>query len=190
VCASLDEHGAWLSLGSAHSRLGFVELSALPRFNERDRGDPAAVRRYRALMTQSRYAFLQLEAPGWRRRVSTRAPTGRSELEQEVLLTANEPRPPVPVIRFRGTLDRPPFAEITELDPLPPTGARTELRAQGQTLRSEAPMLPACAEIRVTGSSHTWEIAASEARLEIAGGDPAATRLELSIVCTLLETES
>ncbi|HEY7206749.1 MAG TPA: hypothetical protein VH416_00800 [Gaiellaceae bacterium] len=182
VCASFDRDGAWLSLGTTHSRHGFVELTALPRFDEPRRGDPAAVRRYRGLMTESRHAFLRLDAPGWRRVVCNRAPAGRSELEQLVLLTSEQPEPPLPVLRFRGTLDRPAFAEITEVSPPQPTGAVTSLRADGPTLRIEARELPAVAEVHAAGGS--WELADGAAALVFEG----ARELELRIVCSLRET--
>jgi hypothetical protein len=190
VCASLDPEGAWLSLGTTHTRHGFIELTALPRFEERWREDPAAVRRYRQLMTESRYAFLTLDAEGWLRQASNRAPTGQRAIEQRLLLTANQPGMPPPVLRFRGALDRPPFAEITEVSPLPPTRATANLTALGPMLRIEASILPAVAEVRVDGSSATWELADDGARLVIEGDPPGVLQLELLITCSLREAQS
>lgn len=187
VCASFDEEGAWLSLGAVHSRHGFVELNALPRFDERRRGDPAAVRAYRALMTESSYAFLRVDTPGWHMTVSCRAPAGRRELEQRLLLTVDAPHPSAPVLRFRGMLDRPAFAEITEVSPLAPTGAETTLAARGDTLQISANTLPALAEIRVAGSSRSWQIAADGATLVLGAGHGSERELEVLIRCSLCE---
>src|SRR5450759_4986017 len=48
LCASFDPGtAAWLSLGAPHECHGFVDLSALPPFDERHRGNAAATRRQR-----------------------------------------------------------------------------------------------------------------------------------------------
>lgn len=167
-------------------RCGFVELTALPRFDDGLRSDPEAVRAYRGLMAESAYAFMHLDAPGWRRQVTNHAPDGRPELEQRVRLTADEPSPSTPILRFRGTLDRPAFAEITEVSPLPPTGAVTNLRAERATLEVEAHALPARAEVRVEGTSSSWSVAGCAAHLVV--GDRAGPELDLLIVCSLSET--
>jgi hypothetical protein len=52
VAASVGERGALLSVGRAHPRIGYVEFVAGPRFPERDRHSPAAVRRHRARLAQ------------------------------------------------------------------------------------------------------------------------------------------
>jgi len=137
-------------------------------------------------MTDSRHAFLRLEAPGWQRSISTSARPGRHTLEQRVRLAAAKPGAAQPVLRFRGSLDRPPFAEITEVSPLPPTGATTELRSLEQILRIEAPALAAVAEIRVAGTARAWEIAAGQAHLDL-GDAPDGPKLELTIACSLVE---
>jgi hypothetical protein len=190
VCASFDRDGAWLSLGTPHSRHGFVELSALPRFDERRRGDAAAVRRYRGLMIESRFAFLRLDSPGWGRQVHADAPAGRNELEQRWRLTAEEHDPPHPVLHFRGTLDRPAFAEITEVSPPPPTGATTSLHAETRMLRVQARDLPALATIRVTGSSLAWKVAGGAASLVVDRHEPTGAGLDVLVVCSLSESEA
>jgi hypothetical protein len=182
VCASLDARGAWLSLGSYHSRHGFVELTALPAFHERRRGDAAAVRDYRALMVDSRYAFLELDAAGWRSTAVTTAVAGRPAIEQRWKLTALRADTAAPVLRFRGRLDRPALAEITETDPPRPTGATTVLRAAGRTLHVDAPELPARAEIDVDGPGCAWELAAHGAQIVLADRPP-----EVAVRCSLSE---
>jgi hypothetical protein len=183
VCASLDAGGAWLSLGTYHSLHGFVELTALPAFDERRRGDPAAVRRYRALMVESRFAFLELDAEEWRSTVSTMAPAGVRAIEQRRKLVARRPGAAAPVVRFRGRIDRPALAEITETDPPRPTGATTALRAAGSTLHLDTPGLPAHAAIDVAPSSSAWELSVDGAWMAL---DPRA--LDVTIRCSLAET--
>ena len=63
LAASLGGDGCWLSVGMPHPVHGFAELSAVPPFEERWRGDPVAVRRYRSKLVEDRYAFLRLDLP-------------------------------------------------------------------------------------------------------------------------------
>jgi hypothetical protein len=123
------------------------------------------------------------------RRVSGRACVGRPQLEQNVLLTADEQNSAYPTLYARGTLDRPTFAEITEVSPPEPTWATTSLSADASVLRIDAPALPAHAEIRVAGSARLWQIAGNEASLVIPRVD-GESELELTIVCSLRETQS
>src|SRR5918999_577048 len=64
VCASFGVDAGWLSLGTVHPTLGFVELSGLPPFDEAWSGDASATRRYRGWMTEDRFAFLEIDGPG------------------------------------------------------------------------------------------------------------------------------
>jgi hypothetical protein len=190
VCASLDRAGAWLSLGTYHSRYGFVELTALPPFDERRRGDPAAVRRYRALMVDSQFAFLALKAEGWRRTVSVAAVAGQPAIEQRQTLTAEVPNPLPPILSFRGTIDRPALAEITETNPPQPTGATTHLRAVAQTLQIDAPELPARAEIHVAAIESGWELIGGDARLVLKPDAAGVSELTVLIRCSLSGRET
>jgi hypothetical protein len=167
----LDHDGAWLSLGGYHPVHGFVELTGLPAFDERRRGDPDAVRAYRALMADSRFAFLALEAGSWHVAPVPQRPT----VEQDLALRSERP-----VLRFRGTLDRPALAEITETDPPQPTGATTRVLVVGARLRVEAPELPAAVEIDVDGTRASWEPTGDGARLLLDRSES-----ELRISCTL-----
>jgi hypothetical protein len=139
-------------------------------------------------MIESRFAFLRLEAPGWRRQARTSAPAGGRELEQRWRLTAEQSNPSHPVLHFQGTLDRPAFAEITEVSPPPPTEATTSLRADAHTLWIDACDLPAIGTIRVTGSSCSWEVTRNTASLVIDRGEPATAGVDVVIVCSLSET--
>lgn len=139
VVASLDaSSGAWVSIGRPHPELGFVELSNLPPFDEGVRGDPAATRRHRLAMTDGRHAWLRVlvdgaepdlaahvdhpAAPRWTGdglEVEAWAPDdGVAVLQRWRFRSPREVE-----VHIRGRLDRPALAEITELDPPPPTGA-------------------------------------------------------------------
>lgn len=148
VCASFATAGAWLSLGGAHPEHGFVELNGLPRFDPSWRGDPAAVRRYRTLATQDRYAFLWLRCAGDVHVEESASATGPSiATRYRIGRPASDERPIV--IGYHGRLDRHPYAEITDISPLPPLRTANRLRLNGSALRVEAPSLPATAIITV-----------------------------------------
>ena len=185
ICASLDAGGAWLSLGTYHSQHGFVELTALPPFDERRRGDPAAVRDYRALMVERRFAFLELQATDWQGTAATIAAADRPTIEQRWTLRALRPDPAAPSLRFRGRLDRPALAEITETDPPPPTGATTMLRAICRILHVDSPELPARAEIDVDAAGSVWDLGAEDAQIVLTG-----CPLDVTIRCSLRDPTS
>jgi hypothetical protein len=168
--------------------VGFVELNGLPTFDETRRGDPAATRRYRALMTDSRYAWLRVmsDSPG---EVQTLAPsterpgvvtwhrpgTGRVEVvafgrpgSRRVTQRWHFGDHLERVVRVSGRLDRPALAEITEINPPPSSGAVTELRAHGKRLVIGAPALPAVAAVDV--SEGRWAIADGVAELRVGPG--------------------
>jgi hypothetical protein len=165
VCASFAAGGSWLSIGTVHPAHGFVELNALPRLDERERGDPIATRRHRAAMTDERFAFLAISPaaadgrPGpagltWAGRSAAgdaSAPASGRTVAQRWWFARPRAR-----VRFAGVLDRPALAEITELDPPPPTGASTRLVADGPRLLVLAEALPAAAVIEA--SSGRWEL--------------------------------
>ena len=178
VCASFGPLGGWLSLGSVHARHGFVELSGLPRFDERWRGDPDAVRRYRRSMTDEATAFLRVVPDRGTCRHDIRVDALRDEprlvQRHEFEAVAGEAAPSAVRISFRGHLDRPALPEITEVRPPAPTGARTRLEAVGSTLRVLAPELPAEATISVAVDTPVeWRI--------VGEGQDAAPRAELVV---------
>ena len=176
VCASFDSgFAAWLSIGMPHPRHGFIELSAVPPFDEAGRGQPAATRAHRLDLTRPEYAFLAVEidgelpalqpvpdvaaAPAWSSadvHVSTRADPDASRIVQSWQIEASPgPRPRV-VVNLHGHLDRPALAEITETDPPRPTGARSTWRIDGRSALLEAVALPADARVTVSGGSVRW----------------------------------
>jgi uncharacterized protein len=177
VCASFDpSSAAWLSFGAPHHEHGFVELSALPPFDEAGRGDPAATRRHRLAMTRGDHAFLSLTvdgasprlepddsdpiAPRWSAGgIQCRATTAPDEavIRHSWSIGAIRGRHPSVVLRLRGRIDRPALAEITERDPLDPTGATTSWSAAGQTVRVESPELPASFAVSVEDAAVEWQ---------------------------------
>lgn len=196
VCASFGLDGSWLSLDGAHPEHGFVELSALPAFDESQRGRADYVRRYRALMTDPAHAFLRIEpvpaesplcqavapfalAPrfvrryaGWRMSLTVRGEPGQPQLEQAVVVRATsvDRRPDAVRLRFAGHLDRPALAMITEVGRAPtPLAAPTILNADGSTLKVSAAGLPADVEIAVETSARParWGLESEQAELVV-----------------------
>lgn len=167
-----------------HPEQGFVELSGLPPFDERWRGDPDATRTYRRWMTEERFAFLVVDGA---EKTRATAVDGERIVVQRVRMPEGSPVR----LGFRGRLDRPALAEITETDPPPPTGARTVLTIDGATLIIRAPELPAEARITVlrrspsVGPMPVWQRSTSGAELRMgpAGG------LEMEIRCSLSTPE-
>jgi meiotically up-regulated gene 157 (Mug157) protein len=215
VCVSFAADGSWLSIGTVHRQHGFVELSGLPVFDETARGTPARVREYRQLMTEARHCFLALvsgplEEPigvdaggsggsglrhvrhydGWTLQAATTARPGEQRIVQSLTLRRglSQGRPSELRLRFRGRLDRPALAEITEVSPPAPTGARTELTAAGSVLRVAAPSLPAEATIAVTCAKPLpgWHIREGEAEL-ILEWPPADHELAVQVTVELLQ---
>jgi hypothetical protein len=174
VCASFDPAtAAWLSIGTPHSRHGFVELSAMPPFDEATRGDPAATRAHRRAMAIGAPALFTVEVhgatpalvadvrdpalPRWRSgrlRASAWASPDAALIVQR--WSFGERRDVV--LRLRGRLDRPALAEITELDPPVPTGAITAAEPIDGGIRLRAAALPAEAVVSVAPAAR-WDAA-------------------------------
>jgi uncharacterized protein len=191
LAASLGRsNAALLSVLTFHPQLGAVELSGLPPFDDARRGDPSATRDYRQLMTDDRQAVAWLETAGglgveieridladpsvpvWHGRLggATVNATAVAEADGAIVLTwrfrADEPAALGIRLRFRGRLDRPALAEITEIDPPRPTGARTNLQSDGPRLYIEAPALPAA--LVLDPSEGEWIVEDGAARLDLA----------------------
>jgi uncharacterized protein len=188
VCASFGPDGSWLSVGCVHPSVGFVELNGLPPFNDTLRGDPAATRAYRRQLTDPHYAWLRVEAIGpaapamfavstdrpevvaWHRPdvkaadAVAFAEPGSRMLTQRWRIDDGVER----VVRVGGRLDRPALAEITEVNPPTPTGAVTELHAEGNRLVVGAPALPAVVTVEVSEGS--WVVADDVATLRVGPG--------------------
>jgi uncharacterized protein len=126
VCASFAADGSWLSVGTTDPDVGFVELSGMPPFPDDSRGDVAAVRAYRLLMEDASSAFL---------RVHGAVPIQRAASSGTVTQTyAVHGAGPV-VVEFAGHLDRPAYAEVTDVSPLPAIDLGSRASIDGNRLR-------------------------------------------------------
>lgn len=182
VAASFAPSGSWLSLAAFHARHGTVELTNLPRFDERLRGKPDAVRRYRSLMTEERFAFLVADVKREESASLAACHTADHTITQVWRLAA----PGSLVLRFRGRLAPPNLLEITEISPLPPVRVETVLSAEGATLELAAPRLPAAARIAVAAPGaevDSWRLEDDGATLALAWPDA----LELRVAVALAE---
>jgi uncharacterized protein len=210
VCASFSSDGSWLSLGRTHPRVGFVELTGAPGFDEARRGQPADVRRYRHGLTLAHHAAVRLTGavpaavpdpqPSGRPRWSGADQSGTYQaeawaavdqpavLQRHVLRAGPDRRPRRLTLVASGCLERPPFAEITEVSPLPPVPGQTFTTAHGATLRLVEPELPAVACLRATlsgGTTTGWRVDADAARLPISWDPQQDPTLVLTVTCAL-----
>jgi hypothetical protein len=210
VCASFAADGSWLSLGCAHPRHGFVELTGAPVFDEAWRGRPDAVRRYRNELVLARHAAVRLTG-GASEVVPDPRPSGRPRwsgidrgggYEAEAWAPADHPsvvqrhvwragldlRPRRLALVVSGRIERPPFAEITEVSPLPPLPSRSSTTAEGTVLHVIEPSLPAVAWLRVAisgGTTGGWRVDAGAARLAISWDPVREPTLEVEVTCAL-----
>jgi hypothetical protein len=210
VCASFAVDGSWLSLGRPHPVRGFVELTGAPPFDEALRGRPEAVRRYRHQLTLAGNAALRLAGdvpevvpdpdpggrPRWEgadRAASYRAEAwaapGRPAVTQRHRWQAGpDVRPRRVVLVASARLQRPSFAEITEVSPLPPLPSAASTSAQGTVLCLRDRALPAAARVGVTvagGTTEGWRLDADAARLSIAWDPRREPTLEVTVTCAL-----
>ncbi len=205
VCASFDPHtAAWLSIGMPHARHGFVELSAVPPFDERGRGDPAITRAHRLSLTHPAHAVVSVDVdaalpalepapnastvPAWSGPgidVSMPTEPDASRLVQAWQIEAPPGRRPRVAVTLRGKLDRPALAEITETDPPEPTGARSTWRILGTSVLVEAAALPAEARVTVGGASLRWSDAGDGRLIGQIDWPAEADRLRLEIMVEL-----
>ncbi|CAN5698124.1 hypothetical protein BH23CHL7_BH23CHL7_23800 [soil metagenome] len=193
VCASFAPTGEWLSLAAVHPRHGFVELNGMLAFDERDRGDPGAVRRYRALMADERSAFLSIAA-GAGSGVSVgleRPRRGSRRVDQQLHIRADAGAPLVLRLGFHGRLDRPALAMITE----PPAPRRrhdsvaNRLDADGHCLRVLAPEIESAVEIEIDvsgGESAGWRLEEGGAAALDVGWPAGVSEAGLRISCRLI----
>jgi uncharacterized protein len=210
VCASFAVDGSWLSLGRPHPGRGFVELTGAPPFEEAWRGRPDAVRRHRRELTLAANAALRLTGavpeavpdPGRSGRPRWSGADRGVSYEAEAWAAAGQPavvqrhrwragpdrRPRRLALVFSGRIERPSFAEVTEVSPLPPLPSHTSTTADGTVLRMAAPALPAVARVTVTlagGTTPGWRVEAGAARLPIRWDPSRDPTLELTVACAL-----
>jgi uncharacterized protein len=165
VCASFAVDGSWLSLGCTHPGHGFVELTGAPPFDEALRGRPEAVRRYRHQLT--------LPANAAQRHIWRAGPDRRP---RRLELVAS------------GRVERPAFAEITEVSPLPRLPSRASTAVAGTVLDLVEHALPAAARVEVAlagGLAEGWRVDADAARLPISWDPRREPTLELTVTCAL-----
>lgn len=201
-------NAALLSLVAYHPQLGVVELTALPQFDESRRGDLGATREYRQLMIDERHAVAWLETsagqtveaqrvdladphrPAWHGGLggATVDATAAAEADGSTVISWRlHVRAGAGLsisLRFRGRLDRPALAEITETDPPAPTGARTELHADGPRLRIDAPALPA--GLVLDAGQGEWIVEGGAAHLDVELAPHSQTTIRLR--CTAATT--
>jgi hypothetical protein len=211
VCASFAVDGSWLSLGRPHPGRGFVELTGAPAFDEALRGRPDAVRRHRHRLTLAGGAALRLTgapagvAPDPRRgpgrpRWSGADRAGRYQAEawaaadrpavtqRHVWRAGPDRRPRRLVLAAPARLQRPSFAEITEVSPLPPLPSAASATATGTVLELRDRVLPATARVDVAvagGTTEGWLLDADAARLAIAWDPRREPTLEATVTCAL-----
>ena len=184
VGASFAPDGSWLSVGCPHPTHGFVELNGAPAFDEALRGRPDAVRRYRHRLTLAGDAALRLTGA-----VPELAPDpGPAVTLRHVWRAGPDPRPRRVELVASARLQRPAFAEITEVSPLPPPPSAASATARGTVLQLHDRALPAAARLDVAvagGSAEGWRLEAGAARLPIAWDPRREPTLELTVTCTL-----
>ena len=177
VVASFGVEGSWLSIGTTDEQLGFVELNGLPRFDESNRSQVAAVRRYRQQMEDPHLAVLSVSGAI---AVDRTAPPGGRTVEQRYVAAAGDV-----VVRFTGRLDRPAYAEVTDINPLVPLDLVPSIDARGPQLvvGSGRSAVTATIEVRLPpGIDVSWTAtSATTAALQFDAGD----RVELVVACTL-----
>jgi hypothetical protein len=210
VCASFAVDGSWLSLGRPHPGRGFVELTGAPAFDEALRGRPDAVRRHRHQLTLASNAALRLtgavpevapdqgqpDRPRWSGadragsyQAEAWAAAGRPAVTQRHVLSAGpDRRPRQLVLVASGRLQRPSFAEITEVSPLPPLPSLASCTAKGTMLLVRDQALPAVARLDVAvagGVAGGWRVDAGPARLPISWDPERDPTLEITVTCAL-----
>jgi uncharacterized protein len=210
VCASFAVDGSWLSLGRPHPGRGFVELTGAPAFDETLRGRPDAARRHRHQLTLAGNAALRLTgavpevtpAPGppGRPRWSGADRAGSYQAEAWAAVGApavtqrhawragSDRRPRRLALVASARLQRPSFAEITEVSPLPPLPSVASTTAQGTVLQLRDRALPAAARVDVAvagGTTEGWRVDADAARLPIAWDPGEEPTLEITVTCAL-----
>ena len=206
VCASFaPESAAWLSIGSTHDRHGFVELSAVPPFDESGRGDPTATRRYRDRLADSSNAFVRVTLDGTVPRLhpDLAAPSRPRWTGDGISVVATAGDDGVTVrqrwsiqpgirsgsvvrIEADGRIDRPALAEITEVDPPAPLHSASHATTAGDSVVIDAPRLPARAHIAIVkDGSVTWRPRGRGHAADLEwppGADPIEFALEVTLL--------
>ncbi|CAN5783756.1 hypothetical protein BH24ACT5_BH24ACT5_14740 [soil metagenome] len=186
VCASFTADGSWLSVGAADQGIGFVELSGLAPFDEAERGHVAAVREYRNRMTDRQSAFLIVDGADPFERAAV---PGTRTVEQRYTIAPDE-RTATVDIEFRGRVDRPAYAEVTDVSPLPPLETEPSLTVAGGRLLvgTGRPGMGAVVQVTPPAAAETvWtltEATRATMTFPVVSGDRAGART-FEVSCTL-----
>jgi hypothetical protein len=152
LLAASFTQSAILAVTRPHPRAGMVELTGARAFIEAsDRGVEARVRDYRRHLASDASAALRLfsEAP-----LTLEA----EPLRRGAALRWNARSGAPVVVQFRGRLQRPPYAEITDIAPLSAMPRDTTFELDGPVLTLRSATLGAVATIMVSspGDSAAW----------------------------------
>ncbi len=163
ACASFVDDSV-LAITRPHRDEGMVELTGAGPFDESSRRDPDAVRAYRASLAQRDTGFLAS---------SGRIAQAAVDREGGFRFTWERPPGGAPVeLRFAGRLQRPPYAEITDIAPLVALPDDTALAVAGHTLMVSSASLRTSATLTVQdGTPGRWTVRGpSTATWDGAGG--------------------
>ena len=175
LLAASFTQSAILAVTRPHPGAGMVELTGAREFIEAsDRGVEARVRDYRRHLASDASAALRLlsEAP---LTLEADALTRGADLRW----TARSDGPVV--VQFRGRLQAPPYAEITDIAPLSPMPQDTTFELDGPVLTLRSATLGATATIMVSspGASAAWVQSSEGFDFSVRGGP--ATDLSLVV---------
>lgn len=98
-------------------------------------------------------------------------------LLSELAVDAETPELQPVFVEFCGRLQRPPYAEITDIAPLPALHCPTLISADGRTLRAHSPELDTLAEVVIEGEG-AWELVGQRARWQGRGPTTIRCRIE------------
>lgn len=202
VCASFGLDAGWLSVGAPHPALGMLEVVGGIPFEVGRDGDPVAVREHRLRLCEPSASFLavrdaeveatsvagvptwQAQGDTWAAEVTAWAEPGRRTVTQ---LWRIRPETPGGVdLVFAGRLDRPGYAEITPIGPVPPQLGPSRLRVSDTRLEVTAPERRALATAAVTVATRNavaaWSLTDTGANLSVTWDDtPSAIELRVEV---------
>jgi hypothetical protein len=203
VCASFGLDGSLLSVGASHPVVGFVELTAAPVFPAEHDGDADAVRQHRVDLLDPSYGVVRITStrtdalsgeprwrmwgPSWEAQVEARAVPDRPVVVQRYEI---EPSDAGRLrLMFAGRLDRPCYAEITPVGPIPPALAANVVIARGPALElvvpGSTPPISAIVEVSARRGGLTgWIVNEAGAWLYLTW-DSAADVVEMQLMVTM-----
>jgi hypothetical protein len=206
VFASFSHEGSLLSVGTPHPQTGIVELTAAPQFPAKRDGDGDAVREHRSSLTRPDHAVLAtvegagrlvgdrrwtVDGPGWHAQVDTWPAADQLAIVQRYRLTRHAPGRFVLVLT--GRIDRPGYAEITPVGPIPAALPGSRLTARGAAVDVRTSHVGSRARAVVTTAIEAtgtytwpeWKVADDTATLELSWGPDDLGELELQVTISL-----